>query len=321
MRVFLAGGSGAIGGRLVPMLVAAGHEVTATTRSVAKEDLLRRAGARPVVLDVLDRDAVLEAVAHARPEVIIHQATALAGMGDLRKIDEEFEPTNELRTRGSDNLLDAARASQVRRFIAQSYAGWPYAQEGGPVKTEADPLDPDPPTQARRTLAAIRHVEAVTTSVPGIEGIVLRYGGFYGPGTSLGPDGVHTEAIRERKFPVVGNGNGIWSFVHIDDAASATLAAIERGSPGVYNVVDDRPAPVAEWLPYLAEVLGAKPPRHLPAWVGRLVIGEFGVAMMTESRGASNAKAKRELGWQPAYPDWHLGFRTIAAPDAARRVA
>lgn len=323
MRVFLAGGSGAIGRRLVPMLVAAGHDVTATTTTDAKAETLRRAEAQAIVLDVLDRDAVLAAVGQAQPEVVIHQATALAAMGDLRKFAEEFEQTNELRARGTDNLLDAARESGVRRFVAQSFGGWPYAREGGPVKSEDDPLDPDPPQQARRTLDAIRHLERATTGTPEIEGIALRYGWFYGPGTSLGPDGGSTQvdAIRHRRFPIVGSGSGIWSFVHIDDVASAALAAVDRGSPGIYNVVDDHPAPVSEWLPYLAEVLDVKPPRHLPAWVGRLVIGEFGVAWMTEIRGASNAKAKRELGWQPLYPDWRDGFWTVVEPAATRRVA
>ena len=323
MRVFLAGGSGAIGRRLVAMLVAAGHEVTATTTSTAKEETLRRAGARPAVLDVLDRDAVLSAMAQAHPEVVVHQATALAGMGDLRKFDEEFERTNEVRTRGTDNLLAAGRESGARRFVAQSFGGWPYAREGAPVKSEDAPLDADPPAQARRTLDAIRHLESATTGTPGIDGLALRYGFFYGPGTSLGPDGSNSQvdAIRHRRFPIVGSGNGMWSFVHIEDAAAAALAAVDRGSPGIYKVVDDHPAPVAEWLPYLAELLGAKPPRHLPAWVGRLVLGEHGVAWMTEIRGSSNAKAKRELGWQLRHPDWRDGFRALVEPFAAKRVA
>jgi nucleoside-diphosphate-sugar epimerase len=323
MRVFLAGGSGAIGRRLVPMLVEAGHEVTATTRSAAKEDALRRAGAKPVALDVLDRDAVMRAVTAARPEVVIHQVTALSGMSDLRKFDEEFRQTNELRTRGADNLVAAARECGARRFVAQSFGGWPYAREGGPVKSEDDPLDPDPPQQARRTLDAIRHLERVTTGTPGIDGIALRYGFLYGPGTSLDPAGKHPqiEAIRNRRFPIIGRGQGIWSFVHVDDAASAALAAVDRGRPGVYNIVDDHPAPVAEWLPYLAELLGAKPPRHAPAWVGRLVVGEHGVAWMTEIRGASNEKAKRELGWQPLHPDWREGFRAVLQQNAGKRVA
>jgi 2-alkyl-3-oxoalkanoate reductase len=318
MRVFIAGGTGAVGKRLVPLLAAAGHEVQATTRSAAKVAQVRRLGAEPVVLDILDREAVEAAVAAARPEVIAHQATALSDMSDLRRFAEEFAATDRLRVEGTDNLLAAAVASGVRRVVAQSFAGWPYARVGGPVKTEDDPLDPHPPEAARDALAAIRHVESRVTGAEGLEGVALRYGGFYGPGTGLSEGGVHLEAVRKRKFPVVGGGTGIWSFVHIDDVATATKAAIEGEAAGLFNVVDDEPAPVSEWLPYLAAAIGAKPPRHVPAWVGRLAVGELGVAMMTSARGASNEKAKRELGWSLRYPSWRLGFETGLSDDVPR---
>jgi nucleoside-diphosphate-sugar epimerase len=309
MKVMVIGASGAIGTRLVPMLVADGHEVVGTARSPEKVDRLRALGAEAVVLDLLDEAAVRRAVGAASPEVIVHEATALSGLGNSpRRFDEDFAVTNRLRTEGTDHLVTAAVETGVRRLVAQSFAGWPHAREGGPVKSEGDPLDPRPPKEARRGHAAIRHLEAAVTGADGIEGIVLRYGGFYGPGTSLAPDGAHAEAVRKGRFPIVGSGAGVWSFVHIDDAASATAAAVTRGAPGVYNVVDDEPAPVSEWLPYLAELLGAKPPRRVPSWLGRLLAGELGVVMMTEVRGASNAKAKRELGWEPRYPSWRQGF-------------
>jgi len=315
MRVFIAGGTGAVGKRLVPLLASARHDVYATTRSAGKVDDLRGLGAKPVVLDILDRAAVEAAIAAARPEVIVHQATALADMSDLRHFAEEFAQTDRLRTEGTDNLLAAATASGVRRVVAQSFTGWPYARVGGPVKTEDDPLDPDPPEAARGVLAAIRHVEGRVTETPDLEGVALRYGGFYGPGTSLTEGGVHLEAVRKRKFPVVGSGTGLWSFVHIDDVATATKAAIESDATGIYNIVDDEPAPVSEWLPYLAATIGAKPPRHVPAWVGKLAVGELGLAMMTTSRGASNEKAKRELGWRLRYPSWRLGFKVGLADE------
>ncbi|MGH3453837.1 MAG: NAD-dependent epimerase/dehydratase family protein [Nocardioidaceae bacterium] len=313
MRVFVAGATGAVGKRLVPALVAAGHDVVGTTRSAGRTDQIRAAGAEPVVLDVLDADAVRSAVAAARPEVVVHQATALASMGtNLRRFDAEFAVTNRLRTEGTDHLLAASRAAGVSRFVVQSFTGWPYAREGGPVKTEDDPLDPDPPKACRQTLEAMRYLERTVPAADGIVGVALRYGGFYGPGTSLAPDGMHVEMIRKRRFPIVGAGTGVWSFIHIDDVAGATVAAAERGSGGVYNVVDDEPAPVAEWLPYLADVLGAKPPRRVPTWVGQLAGGSFAVSMMTRVRGASNAKAKRELGWQPIHPSWREGFKELA---------
>ena len=311
MRIFVAGATGAIGKRLVPLLVANGHEVVGTTRSAAKSGLLRELGAEPAVVDVLDRDAVMAAVQQARPDAIVHQATALDDIGtSFRRLDRIFEVTNRLRTEGTDNLLAAARAAGVRRFVAQSFAGWPYAKEGGWVKTEEDPLDPSPPKQSRETIAAIRHLESAVTGAEGVEGLALRYGGFYGPGTSLREGEPFLEAIRKRRFPIVGSGAGVWSFIHIDDAAGATLAGIERGASGVYNVVDDEPAPVSEWLPELAQMLDTKPPRHMPVWLGRMAAGEVGVTMMTRIRGASNAKAKRELGWQPRWASWREGFRS-----------
>jgi nucleoside-diphosphate-sugar epimerase len=318
MRIFVAGSTGALGRRLVPLLAADGHEVTAMTRTAGKAAGLRAAGAAPVVGDALDRDAVLRAVCAARPEVVVHQATALAGVTNLRRFDKGFAATNRLRTEGTDHLLEAARAAGARRFIAQSYAGWPFARTGGPVKTEEDPLDPDPPAQLRRTLDAIRHLEAAVGGADGLEGLVLRYGGFYGPGTSVGVGGYMLEDLRRRRFPIVGAGTGVWSFVHIDDAASATAAAVDRGEPGLYQVTDDDPAPVSDWLPALAAAVGAPPPRRLPAWLGRLLGGEHVVVLMNEVRGASNAKAGRELGWLPAWPSWRQGFRSgLGTPRAA----
>jgi nucleoside-diphosphate-sugar epimerase len=313
MRVFVAGASGAIGERLVPKLIDAGHSVTGMTRSPEKASAIEAAGARPAVADALDRAAVSEVVRDAEPDVVVHQLTALTNLGgNPRKLDREFAGTNRLRTEGTDYLLDAATAAGARRFVAQSFAGWPYAREGGPVKTEDDPLDTSPPIGELEMLAAIRYLEDAVTRAQRLEGVVLRYGGFYGPGTSLarGSRDSFTEAIRKRRFPIVGAGTGVWSFVHIDDAAAATVAAIEGGALGIYNVVDDDPAPVSEWLPALAQVIGAKPPRRVPTWLGRLVGGQLVVAMMTEARGASNAKAKRELGWQPEHPSWREGFRT-----------
>jgi 2-alkyl-3-oxoalkanoate reductase len=302
MRVFVAGATGAIGQRLVPMLTSAGHDVTATTRSPGKAGLIRQLGATPVVVDGLDAGGVLAAVSQAKPEVIIHQMTALSSMRDFRKFDKGFAVTNQLRTVGTDNLLAAAAAAGTGRFIAQSYAGWPSIREGGPVKTEEDPLDPRPPAAMAESLRAIRHVEQAVTGFPG--GIVLRYGGFYGPGTG----DKMLDPVRKRQLPVIGSGAGIWSFCHIDDAATVTAAAVTRGAPGIYNIVDDDPAPVAEWLPFLASCLGAKPPLRVPAWLGRLLAGEAAVMMMTESRGSSNVKAKRELGWSPRYASWRDGF-------------
>jgi nucleoside-diphosphate-sugar epimerase len=318
MKIFVAGASGAIGKRLVPLLVDAGHDVVGTTTSAAKADVLRALGAEPVMLDVLDVGAVRRTVWEASPDVVVHQATALAPVvGNLRRFDEAFAQTNRLRTEGTDNLLAAAKAVGAGKFVAQSYAGWPYAREGTMVKDEEAALDREPVSNAKESIAAIRHLE---TAVVASNGIVLRYGGFYGPGTSLSAHGEMVEAIRKRMFPVVGSGAGIGSFIHTEDAARATLAAIERGRPGLYNIVDDEPAPVSEWLPYLADVVGAKPPRHVPLWLGRLMAGDALATMMTEARGASNAKAKRELSWRLLYPSWREGFVNGLA-DETRRAA
>jgi 2-alkyl-3-oxoalkanoate reductase len=304
MRVFVTGATGALGRHLVPGLVAAGHEVTATTRTPGKVAQLREAGAEPVVVDGLDREAVIAAVRAAATEVIVHEMTALADMRNLRKFDQVFAVTNELRTRGTDNLLAAGAQAGARRFIVQGYTGWTNERSGGPVKTEDDPLDPRPIPSAARSLAAIQHIEQ-TVPLAAPEGIVLRYGNFYGPGAS----DVMLEALRKRQLPVIGGGGGIWSFIEITDAAAATIAAVDRGAPGVYNIVDDDPAPVAEWLPYLAKVAGVKPPLRLPAWLGRPLAGELVVAQMTSVRGSSNAKARKELGWEPRYASWREGFR------------
>jgi nucleoside-diphosphate-sugar epimerase len=311
MKVFVAGATGALGKQLVPMLVEQGHEVTGMTRTPSKQDLVRELGARPAVADALDPEAVAQAVAEAEPEVVIHQLTAIDAAAFGRSLDKTFALTNRLRTEGTDHLLAAANAAGARRFIAQSFAGWPFERTGGPIKTEEDPLQASPPKTVSETLGAIKYLEATVTGAEGIEGLALRYGGFYGPGTSLAvnPDGEQVEMVRKRRFPIAGNGAGIWSLVHIHDAAAATAAAVERGEPGLYNVVDDEPAPVSVALPELARVIGAPPPRRIPRWLGRLLAGEGMTIMMTEVRGASNAKAKRELGWELRYPSWRRGFR------------
>jgi nucleoside-diphosphate-sugar epimerase len=308
MRVVVAGATGAIGRQLVPRLVAAGHEVHGMTRYESKKAMLDELGAVPVVADALDPDQVAEAVGGARPDVIVHQLTAVGAL-DMRHFDRDFALTNRLRTEGTDHLLSAGQAVGVRRFVAQGVAAYgTYARTGGPVKSEQDPLDPMPTREMRETLAAIHYLERAVLDPRWTEGIVLRYGAFYGPGTSMAPDGEQSELVRRRRFPLVGDGGGLWSFVHVADAAEATVAAVEHGRRGVYNVVDDDPAPVAEWLPVLAQTLGAKQPIRVPRFIGRLFAGETGVMMMTEQRGASNAKAKRELGWRPAHPSWRQGF-------------
>jgi nucleoside-diphosphate-sugar epimerase len=297
MRIFIAGATGALGSRLVPRLLERGHEVTGTTRTAERA---RRLGIEPAVVDLFDARAVREAVVAARPEVVVHQLTALGSLGTARNFDRAFALTNRLRTEVTDHLIAAARAAGARRLVWQSYAGWPYAREGDAVKSEDAPLDPEPPADARHTLAGIRHLEAAVLG-SGLEGVVLRYGGFYGPGTSLERGGTHVELLRKRRLPVGGSGSGVWSLVHIDDAAAATVAAIEGGPTGIYNVVDDEPAPVSELLPALAAAVGAPPPRRLPGWLVRLAAGAQGHSMMTRVRGASNAKIKRELGWRPAH--------------------
>jgi 2-alkyl-3-oxoalkanoate reductase len=320
MRVFVAGATGAIGRQLLPLLSEQGHDVTGVTRARAKQELIRQLGARPVVADALDPEAVAQAVAEAEPEVVIHQLTAIDTGALGRSIDKQFVLTNRLRTEGLDHLLAASQALGARRFIVQSFAGWPFERTGGPIKTEGDPLQASPPKGVTETLDAIKYLESTVTRANGIEGLALRYGGFYGPFTSIGlnPDGEQIEMIRKRRLPVVGDGAGIWSLVHIRDAAAATAAAVGRGEPGLYNVVDDEPVRVSVLLPELAKVIGAKQPRRLPRWLGRLVAGEAATVMMTEVRGASNEKAKRELGWELQYPSWRLGIREGLTPDGER---
>lgn len=323
MRIFVAGATGAIGRRLLPALVARGHQVTASTRSADKVELLRRLGAtRIFVVDGLDGAAVGQAVAQAEPDAIIHQMTALAGRADLRHFDRWFARTNELRTRGTAHLLAAARAACVRRFVVQSYTGWTNASTGGAVKTEEDPLDPEPVKTQRETVAALRFLERAVDETA-VGGLVLRYGNLYGPGAS---DEL-AALVRKRRMPVIGDGAGVWSWIHLDDAASATAAALEGGLTGVYNVTDEEPAAVAEWLPYLADVLGAKPPLHLPIWAGRLAAGEVAVRWMTEGRGSSSAKLRNATDWRPRWRSWRDGFRCAlgleeaSASVPARRVA
>ena len=323
-KVFVAGATGALGRRLVPLLVLKGYNVTALTRSPEKAATLGKMGAQPVVADALNREAIITAVDQAKPEVVIHQMTGLARMKSFRKFDQEFALTSRLRTEGLDYLLEAARASGVRRFIVQSYGNWNYERVGGVVKSENDPLDPNPPAAMSKTLAAIRYLESAVTRAGEVEGLALRYGNFYGPGAYISELGRFVQMVRGRKLPIIGDGAGVWSHVHLDDAATATIAAIENGAPGVYNIADDEPAPIAVWLPDLANAVGAKPPRHIPLWLGRLVGGEPMISMFTQIRGASNAKAKRELKWQLAYPSWRLGFRrgladipVEASPSAA----
>jgi nucleoside-diphosphate-sugar epimerase len=315
MKVFVAGGTTVIGRRLVPALVSAGHDVVATTRAPRRADEVRRLGAEPAIVDGLAEHALAEAVRGAEPEVVIHEMTALGGGDDLRHFDRWFATTNELRTKGIDYLIGAARVAGARRFIAQGYTGWSNIREGGPVKDEDDPLDPDPPAAMRRSLEAIRYLEREVTHAQGLEGIVLRYGSLYGPGTAMSNG--YVEMVRKRRLPIIGDGGGVWSFVHVDDVAAATVAAAEGGAPGIYNIVDDDPAPVSAWLPHLARLSGAKPPRRLPVWLGRLAAGEVGVSMMTRIRGSSNAKAKRELDWKPRYPSWRDGFAAMSREPAA----
>jgi nucleoside-diphosphate-sugar epimerase len=308
MRVLVAGATGAMGTELVPRLADAGHEVFAMVRSESTKARAAQLGAVPVIADALDRAQVEAAVRQAAPEVIIDQLTAI-GRIDTRHFERSFAATNRLRIDGTDNLLAAARATGVRRFVAQSNGAFTYSRTGGPVKSEEDSLDRSPVSQMASMIAAIEHLEKNVLGAAWTEGIVLRYGGFYGPGTSLAPGSEQLEMIRSRRFPVVGDGGGVWSFIHVADAADATVAAVESGGRGVYNIVDDDPATVAEWLPELAALLGAKEPMRVPRFVGRLAAGRAGVVLMTELRGASNAKAKRELGWTLRYPSWRQGFK------------
>jgi nucleoside-diphosphate-sugar epimerase len=315
MRVFVAGATGAIGVRLVPQLIARGHQVTATTRSGTKLPLLRGLGADLVIVDGLNRASVTDAVRAARPDVIVHQMTALTGKADLKHFDRWFRVTNQLRTRGTDNLLAAAEEAGVGKIVAQSYTGWNNPRTGDLIKREGEPLDAHPARAQVASLQALLYLERAMAAAP-MEAIVLRYGSFYGPGASE----EFVSLVRKRKLPIVGSGAGVWSWIHLDDAAAATVAAIEHGTQGVYNVVDDEPAAVFDWLPYLAEAVGARKPRQVPSWLARMAIGQVGVRWMTEARGAANQKAKRELSWQLRYPSWRSGFRhgLRAAPlDAA----
>ena len=310
MRIFVAGASGAIGTRLVPQLIDRGHQVIGSSRSPEKAERLRALGAEPIALDLFDPRAVRKAVLETKPEAIVHQATALADVRFSRNFDRSFAPTNRLRTQGTDALLDAAREAGVRRFVGQSFANYRYAREGGPLKTEDDPLDATPPAPARETYAAMGYLDQAVSDAGGT---VLRYGGFYGA-----PNDGLLNSVRKRQFPIVGGGGGVFSFIHLDDAAAATVLALEHDAAGIYNVVDDDPALMRDWLPVLAKVLGAKPPRHFPRWLARLFVGEALVMMQSESRGASNAKAKRELGWTLRYPSWREGFVAAYASTTRR---
>jgi len=310
MRVLLAGATGALGHFLGPALVRAGHQTWGTTRNAAGFGKVAALGLRPVAMDGLDAESVLGAVEESQPDVIVHQLTALSGGIDLRHFDRSFAVTNQLRTEGTDHLLNAARKFGVRRVVAQSYTGWTNPRSGGPVADETVGLDPDPPKQVVETIAAIAHVEGAVAGAGDLEGVVLRYGGFYGPGTGISIGGEMLDVVRKRQLPVVGSGAGISSFVHIVDAAAATAIAVERGAAGLYNIVDDDPAPASEWIPGLAAAVGAKPPWHLPAWLARPLIGQHGINVMTLARGSANGKARAELGWTLTYPSWREGFRT-----------
>jgi 2-alkyl-3-oxoalkanoate reductase len=314
MRIFVAGATGAVGRRLVPRLVRSGHTVLGLTRTPEKAALVRELGAEAIVADALDEGAVYAAVGSARPDVIVHELTDLKGASDLRNFDRAFANSNRLRTNGTDHLLAAARDCGTKRMVVQSFCGWPYARTGGYVKSEEDPLDPSPPQELRRTLDAIKYMERVVTTSAAVESVVLRYGAFYGHDTGMF-DAALTEQLRRRRVPLIGSGDAWWSFLHIDDAAEATALAVERGC-GIYNVVDDDPAPVHEWLPAAAAMLGAKPPFHVPAWLARIAAGEHLVIMMTESRAGSNAKAKRDLAWRPGHPSWRQGFAEIIQRQA-----
>jgi len=308
MKIFVTGGTGALGRFLLPQLLENGHEVVALTRSVDRAESIEKVGASAVIADPLDKQQLTAAVRRAEPEVIIHELSSLKGVGNFKKFDQEFALTNRFRTEVTDTLLAAARTIGTQRLIVQSFCGWPYARKGGPVKTEEDPLDPKPHESFVKTLAAIRYQESKIHSVPTLQGIALRYGNFYGPGSAIGKGGSVVKAVKKRKLPLVGGGGGVWSFIHLSDAARATVAAVTKGAPGIYNIVDDEPAKVSAWLPVLAKGVGGKPPRKIPHWLGELLIGEAGVSMMTQVRGGSNAKAKRDLEWAPQYASWRRGF-------------
>jgi 2-alkyl-3-oxoalkanoate reductase len=309
MRVFVAGASGALGSRLVPQLIGASHDVIGSHATPTRAELLQSLGAKPVLLDLLDARAVHEAVLENEPDAIVHEATALANAKWGRNFDKAFAQTNDLRTKGTDALLAAARDAGVTRFVAQSFASYRSAREGGPIKTEDDALDPTPPANAKQSFDAMAYLDQTVTEAGGI---ALRYGAFYGAAN----DGL-VDPVRKRRYPIVGDGGGITSWIHLDDAAAATVLALENDGPAIYNIVDDEPAPVREWLPVLAQALGAPPPRRFPTWLARVVAGEAAVVMGTEGRGASNAKAKRELGWAPGYPSWRQGFAATYSASGA----
>jgi len=314
MKVFMAGSTGAIGRALIPMLVSDGHNVVALVRNRTRARVVEAFGAEAAVGDPLNKHELTDAIAKAQPEVVINQLTALQNGINLKKFDESFTLTNRLRTEVTDTMLAAARHVGARRVLVQSYCGWPFAREGGPVKSEYDPLDPDPPASCRKTLDAIRYQEDAVCSSKDIEAIALRYGAFYGPGTSIADDGQVVDLLRRRKMPLVGDGAGVWSFIHIRDAARATVQALSHGNSGIYNVVDDEPARVSEWLPVLADAVGASPPRRIPVWLARLAIGDAGVSMMTQVRAGSNTRAKRELDWTPSFQSWRDGFHSGLKP-------
>ena len=309
MKIFLAGASGALGRTLISLLLAEGHEVHGAFRNPAHSDRVQSLGATPVIMDALNPDAVHKAIADVKPQVVIHQLTAIPPNLDLRHIDRDFEQTNRLRTEGTRYLATAAVKAGVERFIAQSFAGWPYARKGVVYKTEEDDLDPSPPPKLKAMLEAIETLEHTVLREQGFTGIVLRYGPLYGPYSNIANDGAMVQQIRDHKVPIVGQGTGVWSFVHLHDAATATVAALTRAQRGIYNIVDDDPAPVADWLPYLAESVGAKPPSHVPNFVASLAAGEHVVVMMNDLRGVSNEKARKELQWTPKYSSWRQGFR------------
>jgi nucleoside-diphosphate-sugar epimerase len=309
MKILVGGATGAVGKALVPVLVKRGHQVVGTTRSTDGFAAIRAMGAEALAMDGLDAKAVREAVRAAQPDVIVHQMTALAGVKNLKHFDAAFAQTNRLRKDGTAHFIAAAREVGTKRILVQSYTGWPHAPGGDRLKVEADPLDPAPLRTMRASLDAIRAMEQSVLAATDLQGIVLRYGSFYGPGTPIAPGGEIAKLVRQRKLPIVGSGNGVWSFVHMDDVALATAFAIEGGPSGIYHIVDDEPAPTAVWLPELARIIGAAPPRHVPEWIARLMVGEALVHMMTRVAGSSNAKAKRELGWALRYPTWRQGFR------------
>ena len=309
MRIFLAGASGAIGQTLIPLLVQQQHEVFGAFRNPANTSKVQALGATPVVLDALNGQAVHDRIAEIRPQVVMHQLTAIPARLDLRHIDRDFEMTNRLRTEGTRNLTSASVRAGVEKFIAQSFAGWPYARRGITLKTEEDDLDPSPPPQLKAMLDAIETLEHTVVREQGFTGIVLRYGPLYGPHSSIAKDGAMVDEIRKHNVPVIGQGTGVWSFLHLHDAATATIAALTHGERGIYNIVDDDPAPVTDWLPYLAQCVGAPAPRHIPNFMAKMLVGEHAVAMMNDIRGVSNAKARQQLHWEPKWTSWRQGFR------------